>query len=120
MKNHTFWESLKCAAIGIISGIKEEKNFKIYLIHILITFPINILFGLSFIEHIIYFVILAGVFSAECFNTVAERICDILITEKDDKIKYIKDIAAGGVLYWGIAFYSFEVIQTIKFFINII
>ena len=118
MKNKTFLDSLKCAMNGIIAGINNEKNFKIYLLHILITFPINILFGLSFIEHVIYFVILAGVFSAECFNTVAERISDILIKEKDDRIKYIKDIAAGGVLYWGIAFYSFELIQIILFLVD--
>ena len=120
MKNKTFFDSLRCAAIGIYSGFKSEKNFKIYLVHILVTLPINIFIGLSFIEHAIYFVILAGVFSSECFNTVIEKICDIITTEYDGKIKFIKDVAAGGVLYWGIAFYSFEFIQVVKFLINLI
>lgn len=110
MKNKTFLDSLKCAAQGIVSGFKAEKNFKIYLIHVLISFPLNIFLGISFTQHLIYWTIIAGVFSSECFNTVIEKMCDMITTEYDEKIKFIKDVAAGGVLYWGLAFYILEII----------
>jgi len=110
MKNKTFLDSLKCAAQGIVSGFKTEKNFKIYLIHVLISFPLNIFLGISFTQHLIYWTIIAGVFSSECFNTVIEKMCDMITTEYDEKIKFIKDVAAGGVLYWGLAFYILEII----------
>ena len=46
-------------------------------------------------------------------NTVAEKICDKIIQEFDRDIRYIKDVAAGGVLCWGIAFYLVELISII-------
>ena len=37
-------------------------------------------------------------FTAEALNTAIERLCDKIEPNKDDKIKIIKDIAAGAVL----------------------
>ena len=108
MKNKNFLSSIKCALRGFKAAYKSEKNFKIYLLHIVVTLPINIVLRFSLIEMIIYAVILVGVFSAECFNTVAEKICDFLTTEKNEKIKVIKDIAAAGVMFWGFSFYIYE------------
>ena len=36
---------------------------------------------------------------AEILNTCIEKLCDLYSTEKNEKIKYIKDLAAGGVLF---------------------
>ena len=116
MKNKTFLDSFRCAFRGIRAGFKSEKNFTIYLAHILITLPINYVICENLSEWLIYMVCAAGVFSAECFNTIAERICDYLTKEYDDRIKSIKDIGSAGVLYWGFAFYLFEIIMLIRYF----
>lgn len=116
MKNKTFLSSLRCAFNGLFTALESEKNFKFYILNVLLTLPVNILLDFSLYEHIIYFICVIGVFSAECFNTAIEKICDFLTEEYNEKIKVIKDIAAGGVLFWGFAFYGAEIIMVgIKF-----
>lgn len=46
-----------------------------------------------------------GAFSAEMMNSAIERICDRQCKDYDEDIRYIKDVAAGGVLFWGFAFW---------------
>ena len=111
VKNKTFLSSVRCAFNGLFTALESEKNYKIYLCNILLTLPLNIMLGFSWVEFIIYGVCIVGVFSAECFNTAIEKICDFLTQEKDDRIKVIKDIAAAGVLCWGGAFYVSEAIM---------
>lgn len=108
MKNKTMLQSVICAVKGLFLALRTEKNFVFYLLHILITLPINIMMQFSATEHLVYAVCVAGVFSAECVNTAVERVCDILTDTYDEKIKAIKDISAGAVLCWGIAFYIAE------------
>lgn len=119
MKNKTFLSSVRCAFNGLFTALESEKNYKIYLCNVLLTLPLNIFLGFSYIEFIIYGITFVGVFSAECFNTVAEKICDYLTEEKDEKIRVIKDIAAAGVLCWGGAFYLAEIIMVAVHLVNL-
>lgn len=111
MKNKTIFQSILCAVRGLLLALRTEKNFGFYFLNILITLPINLLLGFSGTEHLIYAICAAGVFSAECVNTALERLCDYLAEHCDEKIRAIKDIAAGSVLCWGIAFYIAEVVM---------
>jgi diacylglycerol kinase (ATP) len=45
----------------------------------------------------------AAVLSAEIFNTAIEKICDIIQPDFDERIGFIKDIAAGAVVLIAIA-----------------
>ena len=45
----------------------------------------------------------AIVISAEIFNTALEQMVDIAMPEKDPRAKFVKDVAAGGVLVMAIA-----------------
>ena len=110
MKNKNFLYSIKNAFIGLTGAIKQEKNFKIYFINIIITLILNILFKFSLIEFLIWGITIVGVFSAECINTAIENLCDFLTKEKNEKIKIIKDVAAGAVLCWGLIFYIAETV----------
>ena len=115
-KNKTFFDSVKCATSGIIKAYKEEKNFRIYTL-LLCTFAIiNLELEISTIHWIVYLMCSLLAFSAECFNTAIERICDFLTTEKNDVIKNIKDIAAGAVLYAGIIYF---IVEGIIIYINL-
>jgi diacylglycerol kinase (ATP) len=55
-------------------------------------------FNLSFYEIIVLIVVTGFVWVAEIFNTAIERIMDFISTEKNADIKFIKDLAAFGVL----------------------
>ena len=111
MKNKNFLIGVKNASAGLFLALKTEKNFVVYLVHILVTLPLNIVLGFTMIQHLIWGVCVIGVFSAECVNTAIERVCNFLTEEYDERIKAIKDIAAGAVCCWGIAFYATEIIM---------
>lgn len=111
MKNKNFLCGVKCAVSGLLLALRTEKNFIVYLIHILVTLPLNILFGFTVTEFLIWGICVIGVFSAECTNTAIEHICNFLTEAYNEKIKIIKDIAAGAVCCWGIAFYASEIIM---------
>ena len=87
--------------------------FKVYFLNVFVTLILNIIFKFSVTQYILWGLTIVGVYSAECFNTVAEKICDKITQEFDRDIRYIKDVAAGGVLCWGIAFYLTELIMVV-------
>ncbi len=105
MRNKTFRESIKRAAIGFRIGIKTEKNFKYYALIGVIFFVLNIIANSSYIEYCIFFLSVVSVFSAELINTAIEHVSNIINPEYDEKIKILKDIAAAGVLAMGIGFF---------------
>ena len=107
-KNKTFFESVRCAYRGLTGAYKEEKNFKIYTGLFLGFALINWCLDIRTVYWMIYLICSLLAFSAECFNTAIERICDFLTTENNNKIKDIKDIAAAGVLYIGILYFTVE------------
>lgn len=111
MKNKTMLQSISCAVKGLFLALRTEKNFVFYILNILITLPVNIFLHFSAVEHLVYAVCAVGVFSSECVNSAIERLCDYLTESCDEKVKAIKDISAGAVLCWGIAFYIAEAIM---------
>jgi diacylglycerol kinase (ATP) len=42
-------------------------------------------------------ILITGVFSLELFNTAIERFLDLFFPDKNEKVKNIKDLMAGGV-----------------------
>lgn len=110
MKNNTLTDSIKCAVRGLIYGFKTEKNFFRYIIIALIFLVINVLCRASVTAHMIYLLICGGVFSAEFINTSIERLADKIESKFSNEIKIVKDVAAAGVLVWGIVFFAVEAI----------
>ena len=103
MKNKKLINSFKYAFKGIISALLSERNMKI---HVNIMAPV-IIFGLilniSVGEWFVCIICFAIVISAEMFNTAFEQMVDIAMPEKDPRAKFVKDVAAGGVLVMAIA-----------------
>ena len=108
MKNRHFLIGVKNAVKGLWLALKTEKNFIVYGVHAAVTLTVNLLLGLSPTQHLLWFVCVCGVFSAECVNTAVERICNFLTEEYDGRIRDIKDIAAAAVCCFGVAFYVVE------------
>ena len=110
MKNKTFFKSVVCAVRGFAYALKTEKNYAYYLAVTLVFLLVNILVRVDFYCYIFQITATFGVFSSECTNTAIEHICNKITTDKDPKIKLIKDIAAGSVLCWGAVFFTAEFI----------
>ena len=110
MKNKTFIESVICAFRGLIYTVRTEKNYKYYLVIAIVFLIINIASKIDFYGYIFYIITVTGVLASECANTAVEHICNKITKKIDPDIKLIKDIGAGIVLFWGIAFFAIEFI----------
>ena len=114
MKNKKFLKSIYCAIKGLIFAIKTEKNYKYYLVIDILFFILD-LFVLKADKSIWlgYIITSAGVYAFECINTSIEHIADFISKEIHPEIKVIKDMAAAGVLCFGIAFFLVQIVAGI-------
>ncbi len=108
MKNKTFFQKVRCAFIGLISAFKSEKSFTYYFLISFSTILINIFLGFQLLYFAITTICALLVFAAECLNTAIEKICDYLTREYSAQIKYVKDVAASGVLCCGFIYFLVE------------
>jgi diacylglycerol kinase (ATP) len=90
--------SFEFAVKGIFKFFQQEPNAWIHLVASITVFIAAGFFQVSANELISLVVVTGFVWVAEIFNTVVERIMDFISTEKNAKIEFIKDLAAGGVL----------------------
>jgi diacylglycerol kinase len=97
MKIKTVLNSFKHAFRGIALAFQEH-NFKIHLIMFVLVVIAGSYFSIEDYEWIVILVISALVLSLELVNTAIEGLCDLYSKEKDERIKKIKDLAAGAVL----------------------
>ena len=90
--------SFKYAFAGLASEFKEERNLKIHIFIMFVVILAGFLLKINTIEWIVCIILFGIVISAELFNTAIERIVDVIMPEKNEKAKIIKDISAGAVL----------------------
>jgi diacylglycerol kinase (ATP) len=103
MKNKKFsiskrLKSFVFAFNGLRILFSEEHNARVHLIATIIVISASIFYKLNTYEWIAIIFSIGIVFIAEIFNTAIENIADFLTTEKNDKIKIIKDLSAAAVL----------------------
>jgi undecaprenol kinase len=103
---YNIFKTFVYATRGIYYGFVSEKNLWFQVI-------IGLVSALYFLQHgrtsfaIITLVLMLVVGALELMNTAFEHLCDLVDTEYNERIKRIKDVAAGAVLYaalgWGIS-----------------
>lgn len=87
---------------GLIYVLRHEKNLQIFLIVETILMLIPSLLGKLTLPEFTILLGLFGVFNlAEIFNTAQERLADIVQPNFDIRVKYVKDILAGGMIFFG-------------------
>ena len=99
----TYFESQKHAIHGLISIIKNERNFRIQLVVAVLVVILGILLEISHTAWIAVGFLIALVLIAEAFNSVIEALSDTISQEFRVNIKYAKDVSAGCVLVSAIA-----------------
>ena len=91
------------AGRGIISGIKQERNFRIHISIMILVILAGFYFHISMFEWMICIILFGLVISLELVNTAIETTVDIAMPEKNEKAKIAKDVSAGAVLVVAIA-----------------
>ena len=86
------------AFVGLVSSLKDRSIQIQYVLAILACISAWMI-GCNYYEWLAVLLCIGLVIVAEILNTCIEKLCDLYSTEKNEKIKYIKDLAAGGVLF---------------------
>lgn len=94
--------SIGYAVKGLIFLFKTERNATIEGVVALLVILLSFWLNLSIPEWCLILFCIAGVFSAEAFNTSIEKLADFQYKDPHPEIGHIKDLAAGAVLIMGI------------------
>lgn len=92
------FNSFGFAIKGISKFFLQEPNAWIHLVATIIVFIAAMFFSVSNSEIISLVIVTGFVWVTEIFNTAVENMMDFISTDRNSKIEFIKDLAAGGVL----------------------
>jgi undecaprenol kinase/diacylglycerol kinase (ATP) len=91
--------SFKYAFNGFKIAIREEHNFRIHLIAIVLVIAASYYFKISTTEWLVILLSIGMVITGELINTAIENLADIISPEYNTQIKKAKDTAAAAVLF---------------------
>jgi diacylglycerol kinase len=94
---HSFLKSIGCSLNGLVHVLKTERNFKIQVVCGISILLLGVQAKLSKTEWCILLLTIGLVLSMELVNTCIEKIMDLVHPDYSEKVKVIKDIAAGVV-----------------------
>ena len=83
---------------GLVSSF-QDKSVQIQYILAILACIASWILGCNYYEWLAILLCIGFVIVAEILNTCIEKLCDLYTTEKNEKIKFIKDLGAGGVLF---------------------
>ena len=98
-RNRTLWESLSKAWAGLLWAVRAERNVPLLLLGAFLALALALMLGLSGPELALLMLVIVVVLAAELFNTALERLLDLLHSKYHPKVRQIKDLAAGAVLF---------------------
>jgi undecaprenol kinase len=78
--------------------IKNERNFKIHLVAIIIVTRAGFYFSISKVEWLIIILTMMFVTTLELINSAIEYLSNFVSPRFNENIKIIKDVSAGAVL----------------------
>lgn len=93
-----FAKSFRHAIRGLRYALRYEKNFQNEIGIALVVIVAMIYFKVTRSEAVILILVMFGVLVTELFNTMIERMADILKPRVHPYAKLIKDLVAAGVL----------------------
>ena len=92
------WHSFADAFRGIGACIRSERNMRIHLVMCTYVLFFASRLSLSRGELACLFLAIGSVMAAEMLNTAVEKLCDFTQKNRNRYIRFVKDVAAGGVL----------------------
>lgn len=102
MRKPPFHQSFFNAINGVFWMLKSERNFQLEIFGLLLNLFLLVYLKVTAFDAAIILAVSFAVLSTEILNTCVEKICDIIQPEYDERIKIIKDIAAGAVVLMAI------------------
>jgi diacylglycerol kinase (ATP) len=91
-------KSFRFAFEGIAAFFLHEHNAWLHFMATVAVFTLTALVGVTKTELLALVFAIGFVWVTEMFNTCIERVMDFVSDQRNDEIKFIKDLAAGAVL----------------------
>ncbi len=98
MKTRSLVESFRCAAEGVFTVLRTERNMRIHFAVAVTVFAVAVALRVDGASLACLVVAVCQVLVAELVNTALENLCDVVSSAREAHVKVAKDIAAGGVL----------------------
>ncbi len=95
--------SFAFAIDGLRRMVRNEHNARLHLAATFVAVAVSIWLGIDYSDWRWIFVSICWVWFAEAANTALEHLCDVVSPERNETVRFAKDIAAGGVLISSIA-----------------
>ncbi len=83
---------------GIGLALRSERNFKIHLGAAVLVLSAMRWLNINTTQCTVLLLCIGAVMAAELFNSAIEALADAVQPNHDDRIRNVKDLAAGGVL----------------------
>lgn len=96
-------KSFSYAFEGVRMVFRTDPNMVIHAFATIAVIILSIVTGLTKTETIAIVFAIAIVWIAELFNTIIEKLADLVTVQQHPKIKFIKDVSAAAVLVAAIA-----------------
>lgn len=98
-----FFRGFKYAFSGLVAATKSECNMRFHLCATVCVVVAGFVFCISAAEWLAVLLCCGMVVGAEMLNTAIEKLADAVEPDQNERIKFVKDAAAGGVLACAIA-----------------
>ena len=90
--------SFRNAYKGLKSVVSRERNARIHIVLAVLALIATVLLGINWSQSALVLATIGLVFFAEIVNTAFERTLDLIVTENNQVVKLVKNMAAGGVM----------------------
>ena len=90
--------SVAYALAGIGFMLRTQHNAWLHLVATIGVVVLGVVFGVAASDWRWLVASIFVVWSAECFNTAVEYVCDVVSPDFSEAVKHAKDISAGAVL----------------------
>ncbi|TAD92475.1 MAG: diacylglycerol kinase family protein [Bacteroidetes bacterium] len=94
-----FLDRVHYALSGWLQFFRTEKNGQIQMLAAVLVVIVGLWLGISAVEWMAVAFCIGAVLALEMVNSAIETLCNLVQPEKDVRIKFIKDVAAGAVLW---------------------
>ena len=102
MKNSNIFSAVANAFKGITYFFTTEKNGHLQLMISVLMLVMSFVFEISAFKWALVVLLCVFVMGVVMMNAITEKTCERITTEHDERIKIIKDMTAGAVLFFAV------------------
>jgi diacylglycerol kinase len=102
VKPRSIKEGFQNAFSGLLWAFKNQLNFKLHILSLLLVFMLSLFFKLNITEWLLIISVSFMVITLELINTSIEQTTDAITTEFNPYVKRAKDMSAASVLIYAI------------------